>query len=200
MIKLTYMIPTIGRTTLAAAVDSILGQMTDEDELFVIGDGEQGHARQVMRDPFRQRLNVFYLEFGPTNHYGSEQLDYATQLARGDFLCYLGDDDRLLPGAIETIRSAVAGAEIYPHIFSMHTIDKDGIGVVRGGSIEPSRVSGQQIVVPNDKRRLPKYRNAIDGGPNDYVFIRDCIAAFAGYRMHAAGIVDGSRVGHGLWF
>lgn len=194
MVRLTYMIPTIGRTTLSVAVDSIIDQLTDEDELFVIGDGPQELAREVMRT--RPAMNVFYLEWGPTNHYGSEQLDYATQLARGDFLCYVGDDDQVPFGAMDLIRTAVIGAEIYPHIFSMYAPEQK----IRGGSIEPSNVSGQQIVAPNDKRRLPKYRNTIDGGANDYVFIRDCITAFAGYRMHGEVIVDGSRAGYGRYF
>lgn len=194
MVRLTYMIPTIGRTTLSVAIDSILEQLLDGDELFVIGDGKQHEAREIMMA--RQRMNVFYLEWGPTGHYGSEQIDYATQLARGNYICYLGDDDKIIPGAIQVIRTLVVDNEIYPHIFGMYAPENQ----IRYASIEAGLVSGQQIVAPNDKSRLPRYHQGGDGGQNDYVFIKNCLSAFGGYRLHHEIIVDGSRAGHGVWF
>lgn len=195
-IRLSYFIPTLGRSTLARAVDSVLTQLETQDELFVVSDGPSDAARSVMAT--RQRWNVFYLEYGPTRHYGSEQIEYATQIARGDFLCYLGDDDLAVPEALLRIRTRVSEVSARPHIFAMLTPD----GVVRKGYGLPEQaVSGQQIIVPNDKLRLPRYDEP-SRQVNDQAFLTRVVAAWqdVGLGIHDDVIAKMPMAGEGRMF
>lgn len=195
MITITYIIPTLGRSTLARAVDGVLEQLTEVDQLFVIGDGQRDEARKVMFD--RQRHNVYYLEHGPTGHYGSEQVDYASGLARGDYLCYLGDDDVIAPDAISTMRDILAKDVMRPHLFAMITPEGD----VRKRSVD-GMVSGQQIVVPNIRGRLPVYHKPGTDKVNDRWFIERVVLAWAdvGIAMHDEVIAHMPRAGRGEMF
>lgn len=149
MVSLAYLVPTIGRSTLARTVDGIRMQLSDGDQLFVIGDGPLDRARLCMQE--RQARNVFYLEHGPTKNWGASQIDYASQLARADYLCYLGDDDEIETQAMTLMRSALRLHPDRPHIFAMWHTDR-----ILKGSSEMGQVSGQQIVVPNDPK-VPRY-------------------------------------------
>ncbi len=165
MASLSYIIPTIGRTTLAKAVDGILEQLTPLDELFVVADGPSDVARVIMAARWSWR--VFYLEIPHVGDWGGTPIDYASQLARGQYLCYLGDDDEIEPGAIEAIARTVSKTEMMPHIFAMRYYDK-----VMSHSTAYGEVSGQQIVAPNVKRRLPRYSAPGHSAPDHYFLTR----------------------------
>jgi glycosyltransferase involved in cell wall biosynthesis len=175
--RLTYMIPTLGRTTLTRVVDQIREQMLPTDELIVIADGAIDAARAMMEE--RLADNVRYFEHGPTNNWGSEQLDFGTEHATGDFLCYIGDDDEMLPGAMEAVRAGVEG-KVQPHCFAMYHS-----GRVLANTLAACNVSGQQIVVPNVPGRIPRW--AEDRSQlSDYVFIQKVANEWSdvGVRMH----------------
>lgn len=92
--KLSVLIASSGRPTLQRAIDSVVPQLQDGDEIFVHvnNDCPWGHeSRNLMMD-----------------------------VARGDYLLFLDDDDAYVPDALEKVRYAIAsdpGASI--HIFRM---------------------------------------------------------------------------------
>jgi glycosyltransferase involved in cell wall biosynthesis len=92
--KLSVLIASSGRTELQRAIDSVVPQLQDGDEIFVHinNDCPWGHAsRNLMMD-----------------------------VARGDYLLFLDDDDAFVPDALQKVRSAVAGAPDVPiHMFKM---------------------------------------------------------------------------------
>lgn len=197
-ISLAYIIPTLGRTTLGRAVDSVRSQMRERDQIFVVGDGQRDAARQAMAE--RQCDNLFYLEFHRPS-WGSAQCDYVTPLVSAKFICYLGDDDQAAPGALDVIRRKVAEHADRPHLFAY--VPPGGNPPFRGGSIAEGYVSGQQIVVPNDRWRIPRYANPEEGGSNDTIFIRfvnDCWADRGGIVFHDDIILICERAGHGEMF
>lgn len=173
MISLAYIIPTIGRSTLGRAVDGIIRELWDADQLFVVADGPRDQARQIMHP--RWRPNVYYLEIPHRGDWGSSAIDYATRLAKADYLCYLGDDDEIEPGALAAMRAVLSEfQEPRPVLFAMR---HEG-GRILSGTVKQCDVSGQQIVVPNDKTRLPRY--AEGPAPNDHGFILRVEQAFGG--------------------
>lgn len=195
MISLSYIIPTIGRTTLARAVDGILDELQPCDQLFVVGDGPLPQARETMAA--RQRQNVFYLEHGPTHNWGTEQIDYATRLARGDYLCYLGDDDEIEPGAMLRIRLAVSNSNLMPHIFAMWHTDR----ILKRG-IKHCECSGQQFVIPNVPSRLAPYSHPENQHTaSDAAFLARSIKLWGGqYEFHDEVIARLERQNEGRFF
>jgi len=129
-------------------VGSLLPQLSERDQVFVIADG-YGLAQRFM--PALHRPNVFYLEMPYKGDFGCTPIDHVTPLAKGDFICYLGDDDIATQDALEHIRLGVLMGRHLPHIFGMQCLDR-----ILSGSIDYCQVSGQQIVVPNDGK-TPKY-------------------------------------------
>jgi glycosyltransferase involved in cell wall biosynthesis len=189
--KLTYLIPTIGRSTLARAVDSVRLQLAPTDQLFVISDGPDQDARFLMAR--RHGPNLFYLEIPPAGDYGGSAIDYAMPLAAGDYLCYLGDDDVATPGAMAEIRGGVQGAPQL-HIFAMRAPD----GHIRCGSKECSFVSGQQLVVPNLPGLVPRYGGV--GERNDFQFLLNLLRYWPEPVFHDEVIADMPQIGGGQFF
>ena len=161
--SLGIFIPTIGRSTLKRAVESIYPQLGDTDELTVIGDGPQPSAQEYIDDIHDPR--IIYLEHGPTNHWGGEQLDFGCSRSIRGFFAFCGDDDFMPEGALESIRRKISQHPPMPHIFAMmHS------GKVLSRSIGAGSVCGQQIVVPNVPDRLAKWADDV-GSTSDWVYI-----------------------------
>jgi len=171
--------------------------MRDGDQLIVVGDGERSVARKIMAA--RPGWNVFYLETPFAGDFGSTPIDYGTQIARGDFICYLGDDDEIADGAMRAIREQVVAEPVGPHLFAM--IHENGRVLRR--DLRESAVSGQQLVVPNDAKRLPRYASDKPGEKvNDYRFLMAVQAAWpeAGIRCHDAIIARLDKMNQGRIF
>jgi hypothetical protein len=136
------------------------------DEIIVIGDGPLSH-QVTFGGPLPVIISALPARVGD---YGCSALDYGMQLATGDYVFFIGDDDLVAPNAFNIIREAVKLDPGVPHLFAMeHT------GRILQGSLECGQVSGQQIVVPRDMAKMPKMA---DFPPHqvaisDYYFIKE---------------------------
>ena len=94
--KLTIYIPTYQRNELAACLDSIMGQVTDQVEVYVSDNDPSGFARDiVMRyDDIQYKVNSLNIGCDPN-------VLSALGHGSGEYLWVFGDDDIMLPGAIE---------------------------------------------------------------------------------------------------
>lgn len=150
--SISVLCPTIGRTSLKALLDDLV-YFGESDELLVIGDGPQPVSRQILGGC--QDRRVCYAEYGPTGDFGGSQLDFAIRhLAKGDYLMFVGDDDRLGENALEIVRERVKHDEQpRPHLFGMlHQ------GRHLHGELTSGQVSGQQIVLPRHSDRIPQWK------------------------------------------
>lgn len=172
--RLSVVMPTIGRTTLLAAVRSVVDQMLPTDELIVVGDGPQPRARDILAKI--DHAGLLYMETWPTHHTGAEQLDQAMAAATGRYILNLGDDDVMPDGALEQVRSSLHEYEVQHgqqrvHVYAAwlkHWRD------VLSRSIVYGQVTGQQVVIP---REGPRAKYADDpSGSSDHTFLTRTLA------------------------
>jgi GalNAc5-diNAcBac-PP-undecaprenol beta-1,3-glucosyltransferase len=104
----TVLIPTHDHgPPLIRAINSVLAQTVADLEVFVIGDGVPDVTREIMTDFQRldSRVRFFDHPKGPRN--GEIYRHAALTEARGEIVCYLGDDDLYLPGHVDTMLQAL---------------------------------------------------------------------------------------------
>ncbi len=178
MPRLTIILPTCGRPTLKAALDSVLPQLVPGDELLVVGDGPQPAGRTLLAslDDFPSP-NVRYFEHGPTGFYGNAQRNFAQERAAGDLLMFLDDDDDLCPGALASVRGAAQEHPGRPLMFRLRCDDPPFV-IWDRPILKAGNISGGAFVAPNDPARLgrwptPKTRRR---GCSDVTFIEDTLA------------------------
>lgn len=107
MTSVSAVIPTIGRPSLLAAVDSCLGQGPAVAEVLVVVDGGEHEeaTRFVLGDRIR-RCEVLINARGET---GVSARGMGTSQAVSDYIAYLDDDDVWLRGKVETQLAALQG-------------------------------------------------------------------------------------------
>jgi glycosyltransferase involved in cell wall biosynthesis len=160
--KLSIIVPTIGRPSLAATLGSLVGQPLDGDEVLVIG----GPAAAV--SPWAQD-GVRHLPCRQGKHYGCEERTLGISQARGTHLAFIDDDDAWVPGARAAIGDAVAERPDSLLLFQMRYAS--GRVLWEKPKVRRGNVSTQMIVVPNDPVRLGRWTWRREG---DYDFIRTC--------------------------
>jgi hypothetical protein len=106
-------IPTYARLDqLREAVDSALGQTLGDSEVVVVDDGSPAPVRL----PSHPRLRVVRL---PRNRGGAAARNAGLHEARGRYVTYLDDDDRLLPHHLEVALDGLAEADLPPPVASL---------------------------------------------------------------------------------
>jgi glycosyltransferase involved in cell wall biosynthesis len=161
MVRVSVVIPTVGRASLAAAIESCTGA----DEIIVIQD-------RAASQPIRPPSNVLFLVCEGGDH-GYTARTKGMAAATGTHLAFLDDDDVYLPGAIDLFRGHATDV---PVIFRMDHYDH---GILwRDKLLEFGNVSTQMMLVPNVQEKLgvwaphqPELREP--GG--DYTFLRGCV-------------------------
>jgi hypothetical protein len=108
----TILIPTHRHAAfLGTAVRSALAQASVSVEVFVVGDGVDDDTRQTMiqllGDP-----RVSFFDFPKGERHGERHRHAALQEASGEVVCYLGDDDLLLPSHVVEMRRLLAEADL----------------------------------------------------------------------------------------
>jgi glycosyltransferase involved in cell wall biosynthesis len=172
--RLSLICPTIGRTTLKRTIGSVILQLKEGDEFIIVADGPCPDLHDLIGEVQQHFPQVRYYELPVrVGDFGCTPCDAGMQRATGDFVFFIGDDDICEPGAFEVIRTAVALQPTVPHVFAMmHT------GRKLSGTIAPCYVSGQQIVVPRDVKRIPRMANC----PATHITVSDAVFIEAVYN------------------
>jgi GT2 family glycosyltransferase len=167
--RLSIVIPTLGRESLKAALDSC----RDADEIVVVLDTSRGGVL-----PCELPSNAVYAEgnFGVRGGHAGRQ--HGIGLCTGSHIAFFDDDDVYTPGAIEVMRTA---AEDVPTIFRM---DHYSLGVLwRKPEIEFGNVSTQMYVVPNKPELFGEWTPFAPHLPQpggDYTFIKETCEKMGG--------------------
>ena len=167
--------------------------LEDDDELIVVGDGRQNYAADVAES--FQPANIVYIEASLDGScFGNAQRDAGTALARGDFLCYLDDDDCYTPDALDIMRYCIGDDRTHAHIFRAVW----GLGHPAHGwhawtdkEIRPTNVCTPMVALPN----RPYSRSWFDfndhgrnGITSDFGFLSAAIGECDGVRWHESCI------------
>jgi hypothetical protein len=98
--------------TLDLAVRSALDQTVAEIEVVVIGDGVGDDTRGVVSDLRREDPRVRFLDFPKGPNHGETHRGAAIEETRAEIVCYLCDDDLLLPEHVESMADLLADADL----------------------------------------------------------------------------------------
>jgi hypothetical protein len=102
--RISFLVPTFNRAAfLGEALDAILSQKSDDDELLVIDDGSIDSTLDVVRSA---GARVRYLR--QNNAGKSVALNRGLAETNGEFVFICDDDDRLRPGAVELLLNAIS--------------------------------------------------------------------------------------------
>jgi len=112
-VKISVVIPTIGRHSLAAAIESAVWA----DELIVVSDGCAG-ARWVLGELHLPGPYLVYVEIPRFGHQGLPR-NTGHRLVSGDYVGFLDDDDAYVEGAGPIIRQGIEQAPGKAHTFKM---------------------------------------------------------------------------------
>jgi GalNAc5-diNAcBac-PP-undecaprenol beta-1,3-glucosyltransferase len=121
----TVVVPTHDHgPTLLRSVGSALAQTLEDIEVFVVGDGVPDVTREVMAELTASDERVTFFDNPKGPRHGEVHRHEALQQARGEFVCYLSDDDLWLPGHLDQLRTLLADAD-FAHTRPVW-IDTDG--------------------------------------------------------------------------
>jgi hypothetical protein len=110
--------------TLDLAVGSALEQTVAEIEVIVVGDGVGDDTREVVAELGRADPRVRFMDFPKGPHHGETYRGRAIAAAKAGIVCYLCDDDLLLPDHVESMAELLADADL-AHSQNGH-LDPDG--------------------------------------------------------------------------
>lgn len=161
-VRLSIVIPTLGRPSLQRAVESC----AEADEIVIVLDT----ARDGKVDcPLPPNAVVYEGHFGVTGGHAGRQ--YGIERATGTHLAFFDDDDHYLPGAVRLMKEAACDL---PVIFRM---DDWQHGIIwRTPELYFGNVSTQMYVVPNRPGQLGTWEPHAPGLPQpggDFTFIRE---------------------------
>jgi glycosyltransferase involved in cell wall biosynthesis len=147
-VVLSILIPTIGRPELKRILGELHPQLSEKDEIIIIGDGPQPNACETAKG-FDARIK--YLEHGPDHCWGHPQRNWAMPKAVGTHIMSFDDDDRCAPTALRDIRKAVLETSVRPLMFREY---HEGAIIWNRRAVECGNVSTQLFVTPNVSGRL----------------------------------------------
>jgi len=98
--------------TLDLAVHSALEQTVAEIEVIVVGDGVGDDTREVVAGLAGEDPRVRFLDFPKGPHHGEIYRGRAVAATSAEIVCYLCDDDLLLPEHVEGMAELLAEADL----------------------------------------------------------------------------------------
>jgi len=145
----TIVIPTYNRADwLREAIDSVLAQDYEDLELLVVDDGSTDQTPELLDDYRRDHDPSRFQSLTQANAGQAAAINRGWELARGELLGYLADDDRLSSGAVsrlvEELVADPASVVVYP---AYHTIDPEGEVI---DTIRPIEYSAREAVRLHD--------------------------------------------------
>jgi glycosyltransferase involved in cell wall biosynthesis len=108
--RLTIYIPTYKRTSLTALLDSLAPQLDERVEV-IISDNDSAGYEQVVRTMGGCGARVHYSQRS-TNIGGDENLLRGLSAGSAPWVWMIGDDDRVLPGAVADVLEAISHDDI----------------------------------------------------------------------------------------
>lgn len=165
------------------AINSVIRQTDKRWELLVVGD-----CCPVVDELSRSEVGLDYpvsYYNMPTHEgkYGTQCLNWGIDNAKGQYVCFLGNDDYLEPDHVKTRLASIE----YSYADVVHHDAKIQVGPgqfqIREGILAHGCVGGSELVLKTDLARKVRFRDSAYG--HDWTFITDLHRAgslFSHYR------------------
>lgn len=155
---ITFLVPTIGRKSLKSTLRSI--ETRPGDEILVVGNvaGLNGN------DP-----RVRYVHCPPGGDWGHSERNFATPLARGQYIAHIDDDDVYVPGTRALMADAIEKNPGRPVLFRMAY--PNGITLWHDKEVRCGNVGTPMFLIPNVPEKLGTWRPYVGG---DCTFLEEC--------------------------
>jgi hypothetical protein len=162
---ISYLVPTVGRPSLEAALHSIRSQAMPGDQVIVISEWESVAERV-------KPLGCEFVKCPPGRDWGSTERNtvQAMGVATGDYLAFLDDDDEAVVGSRVAMETALTQHPGQPCIFKMH-YPVAGHTLWAHKDLSQGNVGTPMFVLPNDSSKLGTWGTEYGG---DYQFIKSC--------------------------
>lgn len=142
-VKLTVLLPTVGRDTLKRSVESIKRQLRDGDELWILADGFAGEATwELAGGP----VKLIDIEGGPHNDWGHTPRNKTLPKIRSGYVVHFDDDDTMADDALNQVRQAIARHNGDMFLFQMRR--EDGTIIPVGEELKRGNVGTPMFVHP----------------------------------------------------
>lgn len=166
---ITVIVPTKGRTTLAATLDS-LAQLSAGDSVIVGVDGDQPQAQAILGSVSLPCPLTTFVVRPQADDLGCTPRNLALSMVDSkSWVCWLDDDDIWVDGAAKTIRAKLREPHLY-HMFRMQW--PDGRTFWRERKYKWANVGSPMFVSHISHARLGKW----DGRRgSDYRYIGDVV-------------------------
>ncbi len=209
----TVLMPTHDHAALIhSAIHCALAQSFGDFELLIVGDGVPDETRAIVSGYCQADARVSFFDFPKGPRFGEiYRNDVLTRHARGELVCYLGDDDLWLPHHLAHMCELLREADFAQGI-RVTVVDEDKVFIGDGHFAVPwhrgDLLEGRNFIGLANAghtmelyRRAPHgWRTAPDGTPSDWYMWRQLLAiepcrAVTGSRPSVIGLAQGLRRG-----
>lgn len=147
MAVITFMIASIGRPSIANTLASI--EAREDDEILVVG-------RMGVWD-----RRVRHVPHEPGGDWGHTERNYATPLAKGQYVAHIDDDDVYVPGVRALMQDVIDGTPGRPALFRMQF--PNGITLWRDPKVYCGNVGTPMMLIPNVPGKMGKWGSFVGG-------------------------------------
>ena len=148
MVSISFIVPTVGRPSLAVTLRSI--ETFPGDEILVVGD------RYRVRDS-----RVRYVDCKPGKDWGHAERNFAMPHARCRYMAHIDDDDCYAPGHRALMQEAIEAYPDRPVMFRMKF--PNGLTLWREPKIECGNVGTPMFLLPNVPEHLGTWKSFVGG-------------------------------------
>ena len=173
---ITFVVPTIGRPSLAATLESI--EAWPGDQIVIVAELDVlGELDAVRVSSLAGQASVLLLACTRGNDWGHTERNFATPHVRTPYVAHIDDDDVYASGSRLVMSRAIHDTPNRPIIFKMRY--PNGLELWQSQVLRCGNVGTPMFLLPNDPEKMTGTWAPYVGG--DFAFLEGCKWRFEDY-------------------